>query len=167
MSGWRPVLNVTPPVRWLRSQGASFAALAATQARILVRSDSAATVVAYNAALVALASLATSPLGWVVPGVGDAALLILAGVFGGIGQVLVTTSFRFGDASTIAPFDYTSMVWVLAVSLLVFGTWPTGTVLLGSAIVISAGLFVIYREHRLGIDRAQSKRAQAPTAPLT
>ncbi len=147
--------------------GASFAALAATQARILVRSDSAATVVAYSAAFIALVSLATLSLGWVVPGVGDAALLILTGVFGGIGQVLVVTSFRFGDASTIAPFDYTSMVWVLAVSLLVFGTWPTGTVLLGSAIVISAGLFVIYREHRLGIDRAQSKRVQMPTTPLT
>ena len=54
-----------------------------------------------------------------------------------------------------------------SVSLLVFGTWPTGAVLLGSAIVVSAGLFVIYREHRLGIERSQSKRAQTPTTPLT
>ncbi len=147
--------------------GATFAALTAIQARILVRTDSAATVVAFFSAFVAVVSLATLPLGWAAPGPGDAALLILTGIFGGIGQVLLTTSFRFGDASTIAPFDYTSMIWALAVSLLVFGTWPTGTVLLGSAIVISAGLFVIYREHRLGIERAQSKRAQTPTTPLT
>jgi drug/metabolite transporter (DMT)-like permease len=81
--------------------------------------------------------------------------------------VLLTQSYRFGDASLIAPFEYTSMIWALMVSLLIFGTWPTGIVLAGAAIVIAAGLFVIYREHRLGIERTRSKRAQTPTTPLS
>jgi drug/metabolite transporter (DMT)-like permease len=92
---------------------------------------------------------------------------VLAGIFGGVGQVLLTLSYRYGDASTIAPFEYTSMLWVLIVSLLIFGTWPTLTVLLGTAIVIGAGLFVIYREHRLGIERRRAKEAQTPTTPLS
>jgi drug/metabolite transporter (DMT)-like permease len=97
----------------------------------------------------------------------DLAALVVAGICGGVGQVLLTQSYRFGDASTIAPFDYTSMIWVLIVSLVVFGSWPSATILIGTAIVIAAGLFVIWREHRLGIERTRSKRAQTPTTPLS
>ena len=61
----------------------------------------------------------------------DAVFLVIAGICGGIGQVLLTQSYRFGDASLIAPFDYTSMLWALIVSLAIFGTWPSSTVLAG------------------------------------
>ena len=86
---------------------------------------------------------------------------------GGLGQVLVTQSFRFAAASTIAPFEYSSMLWALTVSLLIFGTWPSSVVLSGGGVVIAAGLFVIYREHRLGLERARVQRAQAPAVPLS
>src|SRR5690606_1526621 len=114
----------------------------------------------------ALFGLATLPFGWQWPSAWDAAALVAAGIFGGIGQVFLTQCYRFGDASTIAPFDYTSMIWVLIASLAVFGTWPSRTMLIGTAIVIAAGLFVIWREHRRGIERSRSKRAQTPTTPL-
>jgi drug/metabolite transporter (DMT)-like permease len=81
--------------------------------------------------------------------------------------VFLTQCYRFGDASTIAPFDYTSMIWVLIASLTIFGTWPSHIVLAGTAVVISAGLFVIWRERQLGIERSRSKRAQTPTTPLS
>lgn len=150
------------------------AALAATYTRSLTRYESAETIVVYFSAFCALAGLIAFPLGWIWPQHAwqwptalDASWLILAGIFGGIAQVLLTQSYRFGDASTIAPFDYTSMIWVLIVSVIVFGTWPSATILIGTAIVISAGLFVIWREHRLGIERTRSKRAQTPTTPLS
>lgn len=147
--------------------GAFFGAVSVIQIRKLVRFESAATVVVYFSLFTSLFALATVPFGWVVPGPLDAAMLVGAGVLGGIGQVLMTQSFRFGDASMIAPFDYTSMVWALIVSLLVFSTWPSPVMLTGSAIVIGAGLFVIFREHYLGIERSRSKRAQTPTTPLS
>jgi len=143
--------------------GAVFGALAATQVRSIVRYESAATIVVYFSLFTALFALATLPFGWVMPGPLDFGMLVLAGIFGGLGQVLLTQSYRFGDASLIAPFDYTSMLWSLVVSLLVFATWPSPVVLIGAGIVIAAGLFVIWREHRLGIERARSKRAQSPT----
>ena len=146
--------------------GAFASALAATQVRTLTRYEGAGTIVIYFSLLTSAAMLLTLPFGWVVPPAGDAALLVLAGIFGGVGQVLLTLSYRYGDASTIAPFEYTSMLWVLIVSLLIFGTWPTLTVLVGTAIVIGAGLFVIYREHRLGLERRTAKEAQTPTNPL-
>jgi drug/metabolite transporter (DMT)-like permease len=147
--------------------GAIAGALAATQTRSLTRLEPAATIVVYFSSLTAVFSLFTIPFGWVMPDRLDAICLAIAGICGGIGQVLLTQSYRFGDASLIAPFDYTSMLWALIVSLAVFGTWPSSTVLGGAAIVIAAGLFVIYREHRLGIERTRSKRAQTPTTPLS
>ena len=148
--------------------GAFLGAAASTQVRAMVRFEAAATIVVYFSLVCALLSLVTIPFTpWLVPGLVDAAMLVGAGIFGGVGQVTMTQSFRYADASLIAPFDYTSMIWALIVSLAVFGTWPSGIVLFGTAIVIAAGLFVIYREHRLGIERARSKRAQTPTTPLT
>ena len=147
--------------------GALAGALAATQTRNLTRYEPAATIVVYFSSFTALGMLATAPFGWIMPNAIDGVALIAAGICGGIGQVLLTQSYRFGDASLIAPFEYTSMIWALAVSLVVFQTWPSHTVLLGAAIVIGAGLFVIFREHRLGIERTRSKRAQTPTTPLS
>ena len=146
--------------------GAITGALAATQTRSLTRIEPAATIVVYFSTLTAVFSLVSLPFGWAVPGWLDMVALVGAGIFGGIGQVLLTQSYRFGDASLIAPFDYTSMIWALIVSLPIFGTWPSATVLAGAAIVIAAGLFVIWREHRLGIERTRSKRAQTPTTPI-
>ena len=149
-------------------------ALASTYTRALTRYEAAATIVVYFSALTALFGLAALPLGWVWPAMAwvfpaplDLAALVAAGICGGVAQVFLTQSYRFGDASTIAPFDYTSMIWVLIVSLVVFGSWPSATILVGTAIVIAAGLFVIWREHRLGIERNRSKRAQTPTTPLS
>ena len=49
---------------------------------------------------------------------------MLSGLFGGVGQLLLTQSYRYADASTIAPFDYTQMVWVLIIGWLLFGEQP-------------------------------------------
>ena len=139
-------------------------ATATTQVRAMVRTEAASTIVLYFSLFCALAGLISIPFTpWSMPGPLDAAMLVGAGIFGGIGQITMTQSFRHADASLIAPFDYISMIWALIVSLLVFNTWPSGIMLLGTAIVIAAGLFVIYREHRLGIERSRAKEAQTPT----
>ena len=147
--------------------GAFLGAATATQVRAMVHYEGAATIVVYFSLFTSLFALLTLPFGWHVPDPLGLAALIAAGIFGGLGQVLMTQSFRYGGASMIAPFDYTSMIWALAVSLAVFNTWPTHRMLFGTAIVIGAGLFVIFRERRLGIERARSKRAQTPTTPLS
>ena len=73
---------------------------------------------------------------------------MLSGLFGGVGQLLLTQSYRYADASTIAPFDYTQMVWVLIIAYFLFGEQPSVNVLIGAAVVIAAGLMVILGEHR-------------------
>ncbi len=65
----------------------------------------------------------------------------------------MTASFRLADASLVAPFDYTSLLFAVALGFLLFGDVPTPAMVAGAAIVIAAGLFVIWREHRLGLER--------------
>ncbi len=139
-------------------------ATATTQVRAMVHYESPSTIVIYFSLFCALAGLFTIPVTpWLMPGPLDAAMLIGAGILGGIGQVTMTQSFRHADASLIATFDYASMIWALIISLVVFSTWPSEIMLVGTAIVISSGLFVIYRERQLGIERRRSEEAQTPT----
>jgi drug/metabolite transporter (DMT)-like permease len=64
--------------------------------------------------------------------------------------------------SVIAPFEYTSLLLGLIVGYLAFGDIPTVMMLIGAAIVIASGIFVILREHRLGLDRQKSRAANTP-----
>jgi len=89
------------------------------------------------------------PLSW-----SSAAWLIMAGIFGGFGQIAMTFSYRYAEPSLLAPFDYTSMIWAVAFGLLIFGEVPSVLVLVGAAIVTVAGVFIAFREHRLGRELA-------------
>ncbi|HWJ76299.1 MAG TPA: DMT family transporter [Kaistia sp.] len=147
--------------------GATFGALAATQTRRLTWSEEPATIVVYFSIFTALFMLMTSPFGWVMPGATEWVLLVGCGIAGGIGQVLLTQSYRYGEASLIAPFEYVSMVWAILVGYLLFDTLPGLTMLTGSAIVIGSGMFVIYREQQLGRRRAREAAAATSFDPET
>jgi drug/metabolite transporter (DMT)-like permease len=90
---------------------------------------------------------------------------VATGVFGGIGQLTVTESYRHASAGTVAPFSYTSMIYSLVIGYSFFGEVPETIVILGAALVVAAGLFVLYRERRLRIDRTAELEAKAVTGP--
>jgi drug/metabolite transporter (DMT)-like permease len=75
----------------------------------------------------------------------------------------LTESYRHATASVIAPFDYTSMLWALLLGYWMFGELPSALVYVGGVIVASAGLFVIWRERQLGLQRAPE--AEGPRRP--
>jgi drug/metabolite transporter (DMT)-like permease len=75
---------------------------------------------------------------------------------GGLSHLLLTESYRYAPASVVAPFDYTAMIWAFLLGYVVFGELPSAFVFVGAAIVVACGLFVIWREHRLGIERLRS-----------
>jgi drug/metabolite transporter (DMT)-like permease len=152
--------------------GAICAAFATTETRRLTASETTGAIVFFFMAMVTMAALTTLPLGWIGlmpswqwPGGRDLALLIAVGVAGGIGQITLTQSFRYADASVIAPLDYVSMLWAVLIGWFLFAELPHPLIALGAVIVIGAGIFVIYRERRLGIDRSRSK-ATSPTRGL-
>jgi drug/metabolite transporter (DMT)-like permease len=142
--------------------GAVFAALAQVFVRRLVRTEQTAAIVFYFSITAATLSLVTLPYGWVVPDVTTAALLIGAGLLGGVGQILLTQSYRHADVSVIAPFEYTSMLLALLLGYALFDEIPTGTMLGGAALIVAAGLFIIWREHKLGLERGKARPAITP-----
>lgn len=135
--------------------GACCAAGATIQVRRLTATERTGAIVLYFSLLTTLLGAATIVAGWKMPGAFDLVLLVLVGIFGGIGQIFQTQSFRYADASIIAPFDYTTMIFALLIGWVVFGQVPDGAVYIGGAIVAMAGLFVIWRERMLGLDRTK------------
>ena len=88
-------------------------------------------------------------------------LLVAIGLLGGTGQILMTTAYRHAGAATIASFEYVSMIWGLTFGYLVFGEVPTAAIIVGGAIVIAAGIFIIFRERQLGLRTARARRCRA------
>jgi drug/metabolite transporter (DMT)-like permease len=141
---------------------AVFAALAQVFVRKLVRTESTSAIVFWFSLTACALSLVTLPFGWVVSGRWDAALLILAGLLGGFGQVLLTSSYRHADASVIAPFEYVSIIFALAIGYWVFDEVPTAAMLGGASLVVAAGVLIIWREHKLGLERSRQRKAMTP-----
>ena len=84
--------------------------------------------------------------------------LTACGLIGGFGQIALTYCYRYAEPSLLAPFDYTSMVWAMILGLFVFGEIPEPMVLVGSAVVIAAGLVIVWRERH----HRQLRRTAAP-----
>lgn len=143
--------------------GAVFAALAQIFVRKLVATETTSAIVFWFSINAALLSLLTLPYGWVIPGWREAGLLICAGLCGGVGQILLTSSYREAEASLVAPFDYASMLFALAIGYWFFGEVPTWTMLGGAALVIAAGIMIIWRERQLGLERARQRKVTPPS----
>lgn len=142
--------------------GAVFAAVAMIQVRRLVRREKTATIVVYFSLTCSLISLLSLPFGWIWPSPWQWAFLVGAGLCGGVGQLLLTACYRYADTSTIAPFEYTSLILAVAIGALVFGEVVVPTTIVGGAIVVSAGIFIIFRERRLGIERRRARKVSPP-----
>ena len=129
--------------------GAATGALGAILASRLVVGERTSTIVFYFSAIASAGFLLTLPFGWVVPDAFTCLLLVITGVLGGFSQLAVTESYRHAETSTVAPFEYTSMLFGMALGYFLFSELPTATMLLGSTIVVAASLYVIWREHAL------------------
>jgi len=141
---------------------AVLAGLAHVFVRKLTMSEPTSAIVFWFAVTASCLSILTLPFGWVWPTGPEAAALIGAGLCGGIGQIFVTSSYRYADASVVAPFEYFSIVLALAIGYFVFAEVPTLVMLVGIALIVCAGIFIIWREGKLGKERKQARKAMTP-----
>ena len=130
------------------------------QTRRLTKSETTSSIVFYFSLVCAIAGALTLPFAWHSPTPRELIALIALGVLGGFAHILLTESYRYGTASLVAPFDYTSMLWALLLGYWLFGELPDTLVYVGASIVAAAGLFVIWRERQLGLQRA--REAEGP-----
>src|SRR6476619_6541409 len=130
------------------------------QTRRLTQSETTSSIVFYFSLICAIAGALTLPFAWHSPTPRELAALIALGILGGFAHILLTERYRYATASLVAPFDYTSMLWALLLGYWLFGELPDTLVYVGASIVAAAGLFVIWRERQLGLQRA--REAEGP-----
>ena len=105
-----------------------------------------------------LTSMAVAALtavgGWPMPTGSQWGFIVLIGVLGVLGQLLMTWSYRYAEASMIAPLDYTNLLFAVLYGYFFFGESPHVSMWIGAPLVIAAGLIILWREYRLSRARA-------------
>jgi drug/metabolite transporter (DMT)-like permease len=92
----------------------------------------------------------TAPFAWVMPSARDFALMSLFGVVSILALACVNLSLKLAAASVVVPYQYTLIVWAIMLGYAVFGDVPDLLTLLGAAVIISAGLYIFWREQGQG-----------------
>ena len=142
--------------------GAALRALAQIHIRRLVATEETSAIVFYFSLTATCFSLLSIPFGWTWPGATGAFMLVSAGVIGGVAQIFLTSAYRHAEAALLAPFDYASILFAIVIGYAFFDEVPTRMVLLGSAIVMAAGILIIWRERQLGLKRGSARPGMTP-----
>lgn len=142
--------------------GAVCGALAQIFIRKMVATEEVSAIVFWFSCTSTFMALLTLPFGWTMPSPWQFGALVLTGLIGGIGQIFLTSSYRFADASLVAPFDYASMLFAILIGYFIFAEVPTMQMLFGASLIILAGIVIILRERQLGIRRAKARQAKLP-----
>jgi drug/metabolite transporter (DMT)-like permease len=152
----RPGVGGIHPAAVLSLIGAVLYSLYNVSTRLLARTDSTQTTLFYSNLVGALALLPVLPAVWTTPTdpivIG---LMVLVGALGSFGHYLLIAAIRLTPPMILSPFIYTQLVWSIALGFLVFGDVPDRWTLIGSAIVVSSGLYMLFREQKVAAERAK------------
>jgi drug/metabolite transporter (DMT)-like permease len=143
----RPGSGAFHPAALLSLAAALFYAIYSITTRILARTDSNQTTLFYSNVVGAVALMPVVPFVWTTPS--DPlviALMVVTGAMGSFGHYLLIAAHRLAPASVLSPFIYTEMILLIALGYLVFGDVPHRWTLVGSAIVVASGLYILHRE---------------------
>lgn len=128
---------------------AVFSALSMMFLRGMSGGEHAITITFYFSLTVTVCGAITALWGWPMPTHEQWLFIVFAGVFGVLGQTLMTFSYRYAEASTIAPIDYTNIIMSVLLGYLFFDEVPSWSIWLGAPLVIAAGGIILWREYQL------------------
>jgi drug/metabolite transporter (DMT)-like permease len=120
--------------------------VSAITVRVLARTDSTQAMVVWLLACIALGAGALALPDWRPVAGADFWLIVGVGVAGALGQYTVTEAFRHGEASSIAPLEYTALLWGLILDYSLWHVLPDGVTWVGAAIIVLSGLYLLHRE---------------------
>lgn len=121
-------------------------AVSAIAGRLLSRTDSSSSLVFWSMLMIAVGAGLLALPDWVALRREHLGLLLALAVTGFLGQVAITEAFRHGQASAVAPFEYSALAWGMALDWVLWQTLPTAPTLAGAAIIIASGLYLIRLE---------------------
>jgi drug/metabolite transporter (DMT)-like permease len=137
-------------------------ALTLVMTRMLSGRERVVTTMTYSAISGFLILSALVPLVWVTPSWHDILFGILIGVTSTAGQWIVVLAFRYANASVLAPFSYTQLLWVSSLGFFIFGEVPDVWTVTGAAFVVASGLYTAHRER---VRRSQLLTLPAEPSP--
>jgi drug/metabolite transporter (DMT)-like permease len=154
--GFLGVLVVTSPGVDTFQAGSLFAianavlfGTVAVGVRRMAATESTSTLLMHQMVTLTVFFAAALPFGWMTPANGrDLGAMILNGLANVTGQFLWTRALHLAPASAVSPFNYFSLVWAIVLGYLVWGDVPAATLLMGSAIVVGSGMFLLWHESR-------------------
>ena len=130
--------------------------------RMMSGKEAAITTMTYSSIVgVALVS-ALVPFVWVTPSWHDVLFALFIGVASTAGQWIVVLAFRYADASVLAPFSYTQLLWASIFGFLLFGEVPDAWTVVGSLFIVSSGLYTAHRER---VRRSQLLQMAGESSP--
>jgi drug/metabolite transporter (DMT)-like permease len=139
---------------------AIFSAIAMVFLRSMSGREHAITITFYFSLTFMVCAALTALQGWPTPTPTQWLLIVSAGLFGVFGQLLMTYSYRYAEASAIAPLDYSNMIMAVIIGYVFFAEIPSPSVWIGAPLVVGAGLIILWREYYL------KKQLSAPSAVL-
>ncbi|MFD0724338.1 DMT family transporter [Lysobacter brunescens] len=121
-------------------------AVSAITVRVLARTDSTQSMVVWLMTSIALGAGVLAWPDWVPVAGGHGWLIAGIGLSGALAQYCVTEAFRQGEASSIAPLEYTALLWGVMLDFSLWGVLPDGMTWVGAAIIVLSGLYLLHRE---------------------
>ncbi|WP_409269708.1 DMT family transporter [Massilia sp. BHUDP2] len=125
---------------------AAMYAVSAITVGILARTDRSEHMVFWLMVMMSIGAGLLAAPGWVAMRMSDIPLLLGLALSGFIGQLAITEAFAKGDASSVAPFEYTALAWAVGIDWMLWQTLPDGWTVVGAAIIIGSGMYLIRHE---------------------
>jgi drug/metabolite transporter (DMT)-like permease len=121
-------------------------AVSSIAVRVLARTDRHEHMIFWVMLLMAVGATVAAAPGWVAVQARHVPLLCTLAASGFIAQIAITDAFSTGEASKVAPFEYTALAWGVGIDWLLWHTLPDQYTLAGAAIIIGSGLYLIRHE---------------------
>ena len=129
-------------------------AVAAVGSRLASRTDSTESLMFWMTTLLAIGATALAAPNWIPIRPEHTWIIVGVAFAGAIGQHALTEAFRWGEASAVAPFEYSALAWGIGLDLAIWQTLPDRWVFVGGAIIVASGIYLARREHAPPVDTA-------------
>ena len=121
-------------------------ALSAITVRFLARTDNTQSMMLWLLVLMTVGNAVIAIPSWTPLHASHAWTIAFVGVAGAFGQYAITEAFRTGEASALAPLEYTALLWGVLLDLSLWGVLPDGMTWVGAGIIVASGLYLMRRE---------------------
>ncbi len=155
----RPAGDFFTPAALLPLMSATFFAAYAVSTRFLGQAENPWTSFLYTALIGTIGANLCLPFFWTTPELTDVIFMAILGAGGGIGHLMLIRALVQADASALSLFNYCGLIYGAILGYVVFSEVPDLFTVVGSVFIVSAGIFVWYRENQIAARARQSKRA--------